>query len=116
MSVYLRFVVAEIDEDSERALGVFQAMWNLRNAGKLHAYEEDHYDSVRWWFNANLARPTRFTAAKAPFWRKRNRALSWFKDSAIDHIAQIRELVEILESHHVHVRTLKSQAGWLHRL
>lgn len=66
-------------------------------------------DSVRWWFNANLARPTRFTAAKAPFWRKRNRALSWFKDSAIDHIAQIRELVEILESHHVHVRTLKAK-------
>ena len=109
MSMYLRFVVAEIDEDSERALGVFHAMWNLRNAGKLHAYEEGHYDSVRWWFNANLACPTRFTAAKAPFSRKRNRALSWFKDSAIDHIAQIRELVEILENHDAHVRTLKAK-------
>jgi hypothetical protein len=57
-SMYLRFVVAEIDEDSERALGVFHAVWNLRYAGRLHAYEEDQHDMVRWWFSANLERPT----------------------------------------------------------
>ena len=108
-SMYLRFVVAEIDEDSERALGVFHAVWSLRYAGKLYAYEEDQHDMVRWWFSANLERPTRFTAAKAPFYRKKNRALSWFKDTAIDHIAQIRELVSILENHGVHVRTLKTK-------
>lgn len=107
--MYLRFVVAEIDEDSERSLGVFHALWNLRVAGKLREYEEAHHDTVRWWFSANLERPTRFTAAKAPFYRKKNRALSWFKDSAIDHIAQIRELVVILENHGVYVRTLKAK-------
>jgi hypothetical protein len=106
-SMYLRFVVAEIDEDSERALGVFHAVWNLRYAGRLYAYEEDHHDMVRWWFSANLKRPTRFTAAKAPFYRKKNRAVSWFKDTAIAHLAQIRELVAILENHGIHVRTLK---------
>src|SRR5215467_7784017 len=109
MSMYLRFAVAKIDEDSERALGVFHAMWDLRNEGKLRAYEEEQHDIVRWWFNANLERPTRFTAAKAPYFRKKDRALSWFKDTAIDHIAQIRELVAILENHSVHVRTLKAK-------
>jgi len=109
MSMYLRFVVAKIDEDSERALGVFHAMWDLRDAGKLHTYEEDQHDLVRWWFSANLERPTRFTAAKAPYFRKKNRALSWFKDTASEHIAQIRELVAILENHSVHVRTLKAK-------
>src|SRR5215469_13466971 len=85
MQMYLRFVVATIDEDSERALGVFHAVWNLRDSGKLHAYEEDQHDVVRWWFSANLERPTRFTAAKAPYSRnKKNRALSWFKDTATD--------------------------------
>jgi hypothetical protein len=39
--VYLRFVVADIDEDSERALGVFHAVWTLRDAGKLYAHEKD---------------------------------------------------------------------------
>ena len=109
MPMYLRFVVAKIDEDSERALGVFHAVWNLRDAGKLLAYEEDQHDRVRWWFDENLERPTRFTAAKAPYWRKKNRALSWFKDTAINHIAQIRRLVAILENHGVHVLTLRAK-------
>jgi hypothetical protein len=107
--MYLRFVVAEIDADSERALGVFHAVRYLRDSGKLYAYEEDQHDMVRWWFNENLERPTRFTAAKAPFYRKRNRALSWFKDTAVAHLARIRELVAILENHGVHVRTLKAK-------
>lgn len=107
--MYLRFVVTEIDEDSERALGVFHAVRYLRDAGRLHAYEEDQHDRVRSWFNLNLERPTRFTAAKAPFYRKRNRALSWFKDTAVEHLAHVRELVAILENHGVHVRTLKAK-------
>jgi hypothetical protein len=84
-------------------------VWNLRDAGKLLAYEEDQHDRVRWWFDENLERPTRFTAAKAPYWRKKNRALSWFKDTAINHIAQIRRLVAILENHGVHVLTLRAK-------
>ncbi|HKW16654.1 MAG TPA: hypothetical protein VJO35_04020 [Terriglobales bacterium] len=107
--MYLRFVVSEIDEDSERALGVFHALGDLRDAGKLYSHEEEQHDTVRWWFSANLERPTRFTAAKAPFCRKKHRALCWFKDTAIIHIAQIRELVWMLESHSVYVRTLKAK-------
>jgi len=107
IAMYLRFVVAQIDEDSERALGVFHAVRYLRDAGELHPFEEEQHDMVRWWFNENLERPTRFTAAKAPFYRKRNRALSWFKDTAAEHLAYMRELVAILENHGIHVRTLK---------
>ena len=105
--MYLRFVVADIDEDSERALGVFHAVRCLRAAGKLHSYEEEQHDMVRCWFNENLERPTRFTASKAPFYRKKSRALSWFKDTATEHLARVRELVAILENHGVPVRTLK---------
>ena len=107
--MYLRFVVSEIDDDSERALGVFHAVRYLRDVGKLHDYEEEQHDMVRWWFNENLERPTRFTAAKVPFYRKKNRALSWFKDTAVEHLAVVRELVTILESHGVHVCTLKAK-------
>jgi len=107
--MYLRFVVADIDEDSERALGVFHAVWTLRDAGKLYAHEEDQHDSVRWWFHDNLEKPTRFTASKPPFYRKKNKAISWFKDSATEHLAQVRELVAILETHGVPVRMLKAR-------
>jgi len=53
--------------------------------------------------------PNALYGAKAPYFRKKNRALSWFKDTASEHIAQIRELVAILENHSVHVRTLKAK-------
>src|ERR1700732_4045896 len=102
--MYLRFVVADIDEDSERALGVFHAVWNLREAGKLYPHDEEQHDSIRWWFDDNLEKPTRFTASKPPFYRKPNKAISWFKDGAEDHLAHIRDLVAILENHGISVR------------
>jgi hypothetical protein len=37
--MYLRFVVPEIDDDSERGLGIFQAVYRLRDDGKLYTYE-----------------------------------------------------------------------------
>jgi hypothetical protein len=107
--MYLRFAIGKKDGDSERALGVFHAVRHLRDAGTLHEYEEDPHDVGRWWFNENLERPKRFTAAKAPFFRKSNRALSWFKDTAVEHLAYVRDLVAILENHGVHVRTLKAK-------
>jgi hypothetical protein len=106
--MYLRFVVADIDEDSERNLGVFHAVGNLRREGKLYAYEEELHDSIRQWFNENLERPTRFTASKPPFYRKKSKALSWFKDSAQEHLSRVRELVAILQDHGVPVRVLKA--------
>ena len=107
--MYLRFVVADIDEDSERALGVFHAVRYLRDAGKLCAYEEDQHDMVRCWFNENLEKPTRFTASKPPFYRKQNKAISWFKHTASEHLARVRDLAAILDNHGVPVRTLKAK-------
>jgi hypothetical protein len=88
---------------------VFQAVWNLRDAGKLHSHEEEHHDSIRWWFHDNLERPTRFTASKPLFCRKKSRAISWFRDSATEYLSRVRELVAILETHGVPVRMLKAQ-------
>jgi hypothetical protein len=107
--MYLRFVVAETDEDSQVELGVFHAVGYLRDRGELEAHEEQEHERIRAWFNEHLERPTRFTASKPPFHRKKNRAISWFKDSAHEHIARVRSLVAILKHHGVPVRTLKTQ-------
>ena len=107
--MYLRFVVAEVDENSERGLGVFQAAFNLHDKGKLYPYEESHLDELRRWFDTHLEEPTHFTAAKPPRYRKKKRAISWFKDSAQEHLARIREIVAILENHGIPVRMIKSE-------
>jgi hypothetical protein len=106
--MFLRFVVSEIDNDSQRGLGVFQAIDKLRRRGVLSHYEEEQDDSIGRWFDKNLAKPTRFTASKPPFYRKKSKAISWFKDSAGEHIAHVRSLVAILEHHGISVRMLKA--------
>ena len=108
MPTYLRFVVADIDEDSGKELGVFQAVLRLREDGKLLQHEEELHDVTRQWFNENLEKPTRFTASKPPFYRKQNKAISWFKDTAKDHLTHVRDLVAILQNHGISVRTLKT--------
>ena len=89
MPTYLRFVVADIDEDSGKELGVFHAVRGLREEGKLYQHEEELHDLARQWFNENLEKPTRFTASKPPFYRKPNKAISWFKDTAqVPHLKE----------------------------
>jgi hypothetical protein len=81
---------------------------SLREAGKLTEHEEELHDLTRQWFNDNLEKPTRFTASKPPFYRKPNKAISWFKNNAKDHLAHIRDLVAILQNHGIAVRMLKT--------
>jgi hypothetical protein len=106
--MYIRFVVADLDEDSGKELGVFHAVRNLREAGKLDWHEEEHHDSIRAWFNENLKKPARFTASKPPYHRRKPKAISWFKDDAHEHIARVRELVVLLQHHGVVVKMLKT--------
>jgi len=106
--MYLRFVVAKIDQNSQQELGVIHAVGNLRDAGKLFHYEEEQHDLICDWFDKNLRKPTRFTNSKPPLYRKKNKAISWFKDSAHEHLDRIRSLVAILENHGVSVRMLKT--------
>ena len=100
--------MADIDEDSAHELGVFHAASNLQAEGLLYAHEEELYDTVRTWFDQHLEKPTRFTAAKSPFTHKQKKAISWFKDSADEHLAQVRELVAILQNHNIPVLLLKA--------
>jgi len=41
-------------------------------------------------------------------YRKPNKARSWFKNNAKDHLAHIRDLVAILQNHGIAVRMLKT--------
>jgi hypothetical protein len=107
--VYVRFVVAEIDEDSGKELGVFQAAWNLRDDGKLYPGEDEQLDVIRLSFNDNLEKPRRFTASKPPYYRKKRKAISWFKDSAHEHIARIWSMIAILRNHGILVRMLTTE-------
>jgi hypothetical protein len=107
--MYLRFVVSEIHPNSGKEIGIFHAVGRLRDDGKLAPHEEEQHDEITKWFDEHLKEPTKFTAAKPPFYRKQSKAISWFKDTAHEHIDRIRLLVEILRNHGISVRMLKTE-------
>jgi hypothetical protein len=104
--MFVRFVIADLHHDSHKGMGVSQAVFALRDAGELHEYEDDLVRQVSDWFNENLEKPSRFTNAKPPYYRRSQRAISWFKESATAHIAMIRHLAAILENHGTSVQMI----------
>jgi len=102
---FLRFVVDDLDPDSGRRQGVLQAAFALRDRGDLSPKEWAALSVVAHWLDANLPKPVRFS-------RKRNNShrtpmgLSWFKDSAHEHIARLREVAALLEFHAIRVEAI----------
>ena len=105
---YIRFVVGVRDPDSGYRQGILQAAFELAHSGRLLANEFEQLNSVKRWLNANLRKPTRF-ARKRNVSHRRTRGLSWFKDSATEHLRRLRELIVILESYGVCVETIESE-------
>jgi hypothetical protein len=107
--MYLRFSIERRDEDSGRGLGIFHAAGELRDHGSLEEWEANSLWELRDWFNNHLDKPDRFTASKPPFYRKQSKGIAWFKDTATEHIARIREMVTILERHGITVHTFRTE-------
>lgn len=101
---YVRFVIPKNDQDSGRRQGLFQAVSDLERRGNLSSQEHTLYDEVYSWFRKNLRKPRSFTRSSKP--HAKAVAISWFKDTASEHIRRMRILVSILDSHGIHVEML----------
>jgi hypothetical protein len=102
--MFVRFVVAERDSVSHERKGVFRAVWDLKYAGQLSAYEEAWAERVMAWFARNMYRPSRLAWSTRP--NAPERAVSWFRDTARAHIEQVRSLVSLLEHKDIAVEML----------
>lgn len=107
--MYIRFVVPQLDPDSHKRLGVFHAASHLRREGHLSLEQEEELTQIRHWFDDHLEKPDRFTASKPPYYRKQSKAISWFKDTAHEHISKVLEMAAIVEAHGVRVTKLESE-------
>lgn len=69
-------------------------------------HESEWFASIERWFNANLTSPKRLAWSSRP--NAPNRAISWFKLAAAEHIAHMRELVALLEHKDIAVEELRT--------
>ena len=104
--MYVRFVTMRSNDDSGAPEGIFQAASDLRNDGELPTHDAEYLLDILKWFGAHLRRPSRLTRSRRA--HRKNKAISWFKSSAVEHIAKAREIVRLLEEHGWHVRTVKT--------
>lgn len=109
---FLRFVVAAIDADSGRRMGLFFAVDELLRRGLLSKHEAEAATNAYDWFSRQLKRPNSFARSAKP--KARNVAICWFKDSAVAHVRRMWEFVNVLQENEVHVQLIRTrQPGYV---
>ncbi len=102
----VRFVIERRDPRSGRRQGLFHAAISLRDSGLLSAQDDDALEDIWAWFNKNLERPERLALSPRP--HAKSQALSWFRDTATNHIAKMRAFAEILERYDIAVQMIRT--------
>ena len=105
--MFIRFVIANQDEDSGRRQGLFQAADELRASGQMSHSDEQQLDKVEKWFEKNLSVPERLALSSKP--RRKAQAISWFRATATEHIARMREFQAVLENYDILVDMLRER-------
>lgn len=105
--MFVRFVISNLDDNSGRRQGLFQAAYKLRASGQMGAADEEQLDQILHWFEDNLAEPERLALSSKP--RRKASAISWFRDGAKEHIVRMRELRALLDSHGIAVDMLRER-------
>jgi hypothetical protein len=104
--VYLRFVVPARHAVSQEPTGLFSAVWDLEARGALTPWQAAWWRETVAWFGRTLPEPTSAARSRRP--NAPNRAIFWFKASAREHIARMREVAALLEQHDVRAEVLQS--------
>jgi hypothetical protein len=105
--MFLRFIVSERHARSHREMGIFSALYALEDRGELRAGEIEWFRESELWLNKNLRRPSRLAWSTRP--NAPERALSWFRDTAVEHVSRVRALCELLEHKGIAVTELRTE-------
>jgi hypothetical protein len=106
VATFIRFAVAHRDTSSDQQQGVFTALYALKRAGALQPHEEEWFQEITRWFDENLARPSRLAWSSRP--NAPERAITWLKLSATEHVSRMRELVALLEHKDIAVEEFRT--------
>lgn len=106
--MYLRFTTQFINPYNEPETGIFMALKYLRDDHPTTRDEDiNKLKLLTGWFNQYLDKPDKFSNASNK--NPASISLSWFKDSAKEHIQKIYELIEILERYDFIVERVASK-------
>ena len=102
--MFIRFVSAEIDDDSHLSVGLFCTVSKLLDEVVLPDYEYMALIEPLRWFGLHLKVPFDYRLEPASL---AEQALCWFRSTAHEHICRAWEIVAILEERDIFMRTVK---------
>jgi len=105
--MYLRFITNYFDEYGKESTGVFQCLGYLIRSESTYDYDKEKLEEIRVWFNTYLEKPDRFNKQSRK--NGKNVALSWFKNTAVDHIRNMYDLVSIFENYDFRIQVIKKE-------
>jgi len=95
---FIRFALARRHPDSGVEDGTFSLAYELRDSPHVAVTDRAVLLENLAWFEKNLNTPTRFNRTKSKgFYRRTTRGITWFKDSAADHLARMHQIKGVLE-------------------
>ena len=100
--MYLRFTTLAPDPSSHAPQGVFQAVYHLRDTGRLDRHEAARLAGDMDWLRRRLKVPAVLSRAGT------HRAICWFHPQADEPIARVRSIVSLLELHGLHTRMVRT--------
>ncbi|MGZ3749848.1 MAG: hypothetical protein ACXVIY_00780, partial [Mucilaginibacter sp.] len=105
--MYIRFITQFINEDNEPETGIFHALRFVAEHSLTQDEDANQLKTLNKWFSVNLAKPDRFSNASRP--HAEAIALSWYKDSAKEHIRLTYDIIALLEKYHLVVERVATK-------
>jgi hypothetical protein len=102
--MYVRFVTTRQHPNTGVQIGIFQTSLLLPAYGQVADWDETRLAEIKRWFNDNLEKPERVSRSQRP--NGHHSAVSWFKDTAHEHIARARDLAALLEANGIPTQML----------
>jgi hypothetical protein len=110
--MFIRFVTSQIDPQSGRRQGLFYAAYEVERRVAMGRNDFDQLQNIHAWFARNMSEPTRAALSSRP--HAEARALSWFRQTAVEHVSKMRELQVVLARQGVFADTLRtSRPGYI---
>jgi hypothetical protein len=95
----VRFVVSQTHAESGVQGGLVAAAYALRDAEDVSQEHRQALSELLLWFEKHLPAPNRFnrTSSKG-YYRRNQKGIAWFRDTAENHISRMHELKRIAEA------------------
>jgi hypothetical protein len=106
--MYLRFTTQFTNPYGEMQTGIFMALKYLREDYLLTNNEDvKKLKELTVWFSENLKKPDRLSTGTSK--HNANVSLSWFKDTANDHLKKMQDFIKIAEHYDIVIERIISK-------